>query len=63
MEEIFGKQDEMRGHMLEVEFLMLTASSTRGSTPYTMKICIIECKHVEDLLVLQGIFLLQHTVL
>jgi hypothetical protein len=38
----------------------LTASSTRGSTPCIMKICIIRCKHVEDFLVLQGIFAPAH---
>jgi hypothetical protein len=27
---------------------VLTASSTRGSTPCTRKICINRCKHVED---------------
>ena len=35
---------------------LLTASSTRGSPPCTMKICINICTHVEDYLVLQGIF-------
>jgi hypothetical protein len=35
---------------------MLTASSTRGSNPCIMKICINGCKHVKDFLVLQGIF-------
>jgi hypothetical protein len=46
--------DEPMMFLLYVD--LLTASSTRGSTPCIMKICINRCKHVEDFLVLQGIF-------
>jgi hypothetical protein len=35
---------------------LLTTYSTRGSTPCTMKICIIRCKQVRDYLVLRGNF-------
>jgi hypothetical protein len=42
---------------------VLTAYSTRGSTPCTMKICIIRCKYVEDYLVLLGNLCLQHIFL
>jgi hypothetical protein len=41
--------------------VLLTASSTRGSTPCTMKICINRCEHVEDFLVVQGIFAPTHS--
>ena len=39
---------------------MLTAYSTRGSTPCAMKICIIRCKYVEDSVVLLFKLCLQH---
>jgi hypothetical protein len=42
---------------------LLTACSTRGSTPCAMKICIIICKYVADSLVLLGILCLRHKIL
>jgi hypothetical protein len=42
---------------------LLTAYPTRGSTPCSMKRCIIRCSFVEDYLVLHGIFCHQHIFL
>jgi hypothetical protein len=59
---LWDKSREKPGKHVKFDSL-LTAYSTKGSTPCTMKICINKCKHVEDFLVLHDIFLLQHIVL
>jgi hypothetical protein len=45
-------------YRIESTLVLLTTYSTRGSTPCAMKICIIRCKYVEDILVLLGHFML-----
>jgi hypothetical protein len=56
-EDFMKNYEEMEGNSMDLNY------STRGSSPCTMKICIIKCYQVRDFLVLQGNFCHHHIFL